>query len=47
VLDFLARGMTAAEILEDYGLEEAETLACIAYCAEMARERYVEIPVAR
>jgi len=47
VLDFLASGMTAAEVMEEYGLEEADILACIAYGAEMARERYVEIPVAR
>ena len=44
VLDFLASGMTAPEIMEEYGLEEADILACIAYGAEMARERYVEIP---
>lgn len=37
--------MTTQEILEQYpGLEEADILACIAYGAEMARERYVEIP---
>jgi len=36
VLDFLASGMKASE--------EADILACIAYGAEMARERYVEIP---
>ena len=40
VLDFLASGMTTAEIREEYGLEEADVLACIAYGAEMARERY-------
>ncbi len=45
VLDFLASGMTSQEILKQYpGLEEADILACIAYGAEMARERYVEIP---
>jgi uncharacterized protein (DUF433 family) len=44
VLDFLASGMTSREIMEEYGLEEADILACIAYGAEMARERYVEIP---
>jgi len=45
ILDFLASGMTTQEILEQYpGLEEADILACIAYGAEMARERYVEIP---
>jgi uncharacterized protein (DUF433 family) len=44
VLDFLASGMTAREIMEEYELEEADILACIAYGAEMARERYVEVP---
>ena len=47
ILDFLASGMTAAEILDAYpGLEKADVLACIAYCAEMSRERYFEIPLA-
>jgi uncharacterized protein (DUF433 family) len=46
ILDFLASGMTAQEILEEYPeLEEADVLACIAYGAEMSRERYVEIPL--
>lgn len=46
ILDFLASGMTIAEILEQYpGLEEADVYACVAYGAEMARERYVEIPL--
>jgi len=45
ILDFLASGMPSQEILKQYpGLEEADILACIAYGAEMARERYVEIP---
>jgi uncharacterized protein (DUF433 family) len=45
ILDFLASGMTTQEILQQYPeLEEADILACIAYGAEMARERYVEIP---
>src|SRR3954468_24148262 len=46
ILDFLASGMTEAEILEQYPqLEPADILACIAYGSEMARERYVEIPL--
>jgi len=46
ILDFLASGMTSEEILKQYpGLEGADILACIAYGAEMARERYVEIPL--
>ncbi len=44
ILDFLAGGMTAEQILHEYPqLEEADILACIAYGAEMARERHVEI----
>ena len=46
VLDLLASGMSGDEILSDYpGLEEADVRACIAYGAEMARERYVEVPL--
>lgn len=45
VLDFLSSGMTNREVMDEYGLEEADILACIAYGAEMARERYVEIPL--
>ncbi len=44
ILDFLASGMTIAEVLEDYpSLEEADIYACLAYGAEMSRERYVDI----
>jgi uncharacterized protein (DUF433 family) len=47
VLDFLAQGATPAQILEDYPqLEEADIMACLAYGAEMARERFVEVPIA-
>ena len=46
ILDFLAGGATTQEILENYpGLSEADIQACIAYGAEMARERYVDIPL--
>jgi uncharacterized protein (DUF433 family) len=45
ILDLLAGGETTRQILEDYpGLQEADILACIAYGAEMSRERYVELP---
>jgi len=44
VLDMLASGAKADEIKEEYGLSEEDILACIAYGAEMARERYVDIP---
>ena len=44
ILDFLASGWTIPQILENYpGLKEADVLACIAYGAEMSRDRYVEI----
>ena len=46
VLDLMASGMTTTELLEEYpGLEEADILACIAYGAEMSRERYFDVPL--
>ncbi len=46
VLDLLASGWTVPQVLDQYpGLDEADVLACIAYGSEMARERYVEIPL--
>jgi len=46
ILDFLAAGAKIEELLNDYpGIEEADIRACIAYGAEMARERYVEVPL--
>lgn len=46
ILDLLASGESVAAVLEDYpGLEDADILACIAYGAEMSRERYVELPM--
>jgi uncharacterized protein (DUF433 family) len=40
-LDFLASGMTIAEILKEYpDLEEADIFACIAYGAEKRRVRF-------
>ena len=48
VLDLLAAGWSIQEILENYpGLEEVDVLACIAYGAEMSRERYVHSELAR
>ena len=45
ILDFLASGMTAESLLEEYPqLMTEDILAAIAYGAEMSRERYVEIP---
>jgi uncharacterized protein (DUF433 family) len=46
ILDHLASGSSIAEILADYpGLEEADIQACIAYGAEMSRERFVNVPL--
>ena len=46
VLDLLATGTTTPELVNSYpGLTEADVLACIAYGAEMSRERYVDIPL--
>jgi uncharacterized protein (DUF433 family) len=44
VLDLLAGGWTIQQVCEEYpGVTEADVLACIAYGAEMSRERYVEV----
>ena len=44
ILDMLTSGMTEGDILEDYPqLTRQDILACLAYGAEMTRERYVEI----
>lgn len=46
ILDSLAAGATIPELLESHpGLDEADIRACIAYGAEMSRERFVPIPV--
>jgi uncharacterized protein (DUF433 family) len=43
ILDLLAEGMTFDEVLAQYPqLEPDDILACIAYGAELARERIVE-----
>ncbi|MGH8729493.1 MAG: DUF433 domain-containing protein [Burkholderiales bacterium] len=46
ILDLLASGSNVHEILAEYpGLTAEDIQACIAYGAEMARERYVDIPL--
>lgn len=46
VLDLLASGWSTEQLLANYpGIDEADVRACIAYGAEMSRERYVDIPV--
>lgn len=48
ILDMLSGGMSIEDILEDYPqLQREDVQACLAYGAEMARERYIEIPVAQ
>jgi len=43
VLDWLAGGMTIREILDEYpGLEESDIYACLAFGAEMSRERIID-----
>ncbi len=44
ILDLLASGMSIEDILKEYPqLEEADIRACIAYGAELARERLVSV----
>lgn len=44
ILDLLAGGMTTEEILQDYpDLTGEDIRACIAYGAEMTRERAVDL----
>ncbi len=44
ILDLLANGATIEELLAEYPqLSEEDIRAAIAYGAEMARERYVEV----
>ena len=46
ILDFMAAGMTPEEILREYPqLVMADILACLAYGAEMSRERFVEVVI--
>ena len=43
MLDLLASGMKTEEIMRQYDLSEKDVLACIAYGAEMSRERYMDV----
>ncbi len=46
ILDYLAEGVGGAELLADYPqLTPEDIRACIAYAAEIARERIVPISV--
>lgn len=46
IIDNLASGATEKEIIEAYpSLTKEDIKAALAYAAEMARERYVDIPI--
>ena len=46
ILDFLSEGASISDVLAEYPqLQEADIRACIAYGAEMSRERFVEVPL--
>jgi uncharacterized protein (DUF433 family) len=45
VLDLLASGSTSEEIEREYGITSEDVQACIAYGSEIARERYVPVPL--
>lgn len=48
VLDLLAAGLSVEEVLGEYPqLSREDILACIAYGAEMSRERFVDVPLER
>lgn len=48
ILDLLASGMSVDEVLAQYPqLDREDILACLAYGAEMSRERFVEVPLER
>ena len=45
ILDLLAEGMSVEDVRHQYPqLDAQDVRACIAYGAEMSRERYVEVP---
>lgn len=46
ILDLLASGSSYDDLLANYpGLELEDLRACIAYGAEMSRERYLDFPL--
>lgn len=47
ILDFLASGETIESILSEYPqLQRDDVLACIAYAADVANERFIAVPMA-
>lgn len=48
VLDLLSEGLSIEEILGEYPqISREDVLACVAYGAEMSRERFVDVPLER
>jgi len=48
ILDLLASGWSTEQVIAEYpGLTQEDVLACIAYGAEMSRERYVDLPTGK
>ncbi len=46
VLDLISAGLSVEEVREEYPqLSREDILACVAYGAEMSRERFVDIPL--
>ncbi len=43
ILDLLADGMSHEELIREYDIEEEDIRSCIAYGAEMSRERFIPI----
>ena len=48
ILDLLSAGSSVEGVLEEYPqLSREDVLACVAYGAEMSRERFVDVPLDR
>jgi len=46
ILDLLAEGMTVEEIIKEYPqITEKDIRACIAYGAEMSREKFIDVQI--
>lgn len=43
ILDLLADGMSFEDLIREYEIEEEDIRTCIAYGAEMSRERYIPL----
>jgi len=43
ILDLLADGMSFEDLIREYEIEEEDIRTCIAYGAEMSRERYISL----